>query len=178
LCPFSALDTGSDSRRAYLTRLRGTHRFSLNLSVLPSSQCLPGHVSCRSHSWGLPSRAFPSLESRTPLGACSPPVVASWQASGRPRLPAACFLPTAPPPSGVSSSSEAVHAAAGVSLDTAVDALLGFLPPRVSHGTGEAGLHQPSSHVLWRGSGKPRGFPSPCARHLRVSLTAPCGFVS
>jgi hypothetical protein len=95
--------------------------------------------------------------------------------SDRPRLPAACCLPTDPPPSGVSSSSEAVHVASSVSLNTAVDALLGFLPPRVSHGTGQAGLHQPSSHVLWRGSGKPRGFPSPCARHLRVSLTAPCG---
>jgi hypothetical protein len=122
-----------------------------------------------------PSRAFPSLESRTPLGACSPPVVTSWSVSGQPRLPAACLPPTTPPPSGVLSSSESVHAVSSVSLNTAVDALLGFLPPRVSHGTGQTGLRQSSSHVLWPGSGKPRGFPSPCARHLRVSLPAPCG---
>lgn len=105
-----------------------------------------------------PSRAFPSLESRTPLGACSPPVVTSWSVSGQPRLPAACLPPTVPPPSGVSSSSESVHAVSSVSLNTTVDALLGFLPPRVSHGTGRAGLHQSSSHVLWRGSRKPEGF--------------------
>jgi len=57
--PFSALDTGSDSRRVYLTRLCGTHRFSSNLSVLSSSQCLPDHFSCRSHSWGFTLQSFP-----------------------------------------------------------------------------------------------------------------------
>jgi hypothetical protein len=37
---------------------------------------LRGLVSCRSHSWDLPFRAFPSQESRTPLGvACSLAVI-------------------------------------------------------------------------------------------------------
>jgi hypothetical protein len=80
-----------------------------NLSVLSSSPDLPGLVSCRSHSWDSPFRAFPSRESgaprRRPLPSCRYP-----RASSRVTTVARSSRYLAPrPPSGVFPSRESVH---------------------------------------------------------------------
>jgi hypothetical protein len=127
---FSALDTGSDLQRAYLTRLRCVLRFSqpLNAFIPPVSVTALFHAA--STPGVFPFRGFPSLKCGTSYDTHSLPDVSSRFVSYGLQQAALPMPFHVRPPSRVYPFSESVHTVPIVKFITADGPLMGFRPSK------------------------------------------------